>query len=151
MFTKTEIELAPKVYEALKKIAEKQGKKWEWEPEIGDWFLLNDYPYVVAGVLWYTIANKVDNEPQPDDAISVVYVKSHTIQTEAHDNVIPLPHWEKLEEIMEGLGYILQGPFKDKSCFVARFGVKGWAEGKSRQEAVMRAIIKLGEEIGKNE
>ncbi|MHC1624720.1 MAG: hypothetical protein ACXQS2_01805 [Methermicoccaceae archaeon] len=155
MFTKTEIELAPKVYEAIRKIAKAKGKKWEWKPEIGDWFLLDDYPYVVAGVLWYTIEDKVVDEPQPDDAISIVYVKSHTIQTEAHDNVIPLLHWEKLEKIMEKFGYFLDldydyhTPFcceiwDSKQNLPVAFGYEN-----TRQEAVMQAIIELSEKIDK--
>jgi len=73
------------------------------------------------------------------------------------DKSIPLLHWERLEKIVGDLGYKLV------VCKVVntldpreRFMCEIWEEGKelyvcevadTRQEAVMRVIIKLGEKI----
>jgi len=139
MFTQEKIKLAKPTYEAIKKIAKTKGKKWEWRPRVGEWFLFDRRIRLVCNV---NVELRLLFYPE--------YIDTGFIVKSVHQRkVIPFFHWEKLEEIVEGLGYILQGPFANKSCFVARFGVKGWAEGKTRQEVVMRAIIELGEEIVK--
>ena len=71
-------------------------------------------------------------------------------------DVIPLLHWEKLEEILESVGYFLEVEklsHKNCECLI----LKGMDDpeteciavgsGKTRQEAVMRAIVILGDKI----
>jgi len=50
MFTKEVIALTPKVVEAIKKIAERQEKEWEWQPEVGERCLWQNKPYVICQV-----------------------------------------------------------------------------------------------------
>jgi len=144
MFTKEEIELAPKVYEAIKKIAERQGKRWEWEPERGDWFLagkdvgivIDNYevnPNVFRGIGIYPDAKK--------GIINWLYIHQ----------VIPVPHWEKLEKILEKFGYFLDvdydyhAPFCCEICDSKKQNLSiVFGYGNTRQEAVMEAIIRLG-------
>lgn len=140
MFNKIEIDLAKPAYEALKEIAKRQGKKWEWEPEIGEWCLWKNQPHIVL-------------EPEEQDNWITLFVG----KDEAYyrqlvvpmERCVPLLRWEKLEKILESLGYVVM-IYQDR-CEI-------WAEdntgmrlrvrrkGRSRQEAVMRAVIKLGEE-----
>jgi len=146
MFTKTEIELAKPTYEAIKKIARAKRKKWEWKPEVGEWCIDENNIMLIAEVdyitddpeNWYQIANGSYNW-----CTGSMYV-------------IPLLHWEKLEKIMEGLGCELD--LKDFRGSYSYFSARFWQNGvyatipeigKTRQEAVMRAIIKLGEETKK--
>lgn len=141
MFTKTEIDLASKVYEALKKIAERQGKKWEWEPEFGEWLIYRS-PKVIGetvGIIDYIVSKKVICFAPEEGNIHYDYC-------EIDDGFIPILHWEKLEGILEDLGY---------EVIVYRYKCEVWAEedtgmrlkcrkkGQTRQEAVMRAVIKL--------
>jgi len=132
MFTKKEIDLAEKTVEAIKQIAEKQGKEWEWMPVIGEQCLFESKPSLITDAL-------------PD----YVYLNSGNNWISKKD-VIPLLHWEKIEEILEGMGYWLRIGDKYSCQIHPPNGVNAWPDGagigKSRQEAVQRAVIKLGEE-----
>jgi len=143
MFTKTEIELAKPCIEAVKKIAKAKGKEWEWKPEVGEWCIDENNIMLIAEVdyitddpeNWYQISNGSYNW-----CTGSMYV-------------IPLLHWEKLEKIMEKFGYKMYVKFETIGGNHYQCGIcNGTAVlvleiGKTRQEAVMRAIIRLGEEI----
>jgi len=149
MFTKEVIELAKPCVEAIKKISKAKGKEWKWKPEVGEWCLWKKHPHLVL-------------EPEGQDNWFTIYVDKD--EAYYHRLVVPLKrcipllHWEKLEGILEDLGYFLEVEkigCEDCECLI----LKGTGDpdteciavgrGKTRQEAVMRAIIKLGEEIGK--
>jgi len=143
MFTKTEIELAPKVYEAIKKIAKAKGRDWEWKPKVGEWCIINNQKSTSLILL-------VDKEIE--EMVQVLI--NHTLSWQSKKNLIPLLHWEKLEKIMEGLGYYVilwwDNWYKQWNCRIIKNEEDKFpsVRGKTRQEAVMRAIIRLGEEIG---
>ena len=157
MFTKEAQELAKATVEAIKKIAERQEKecpeckgkgilglpscrlckgsgrvkgKWEWEPEVGEWY----YQDFGNGKLLL-----VKDEHVRLDIIEDLYVE--------HVKLTPLLHWEKIEEILEGMGYELglhnwlENKYQGSIYFNNRrlFGTIG----KSHQEAVMLAVIEL--------
>ena len=164
MFTKEAQELAKPCYEAIKKIAERKecptcvgyggtdlvkmpglcatmgkcptckgtGKvKWEGELEPRDEFIATDGSsrFVVS-----TCSGGVRDD--------YGYHWSTKLIT-------PLLEWQKIEEILEGMGYDLligkheriygASVFQGKKCLSI-------GDGKSRQPAVMRAVIELGKE-----
>lgn len=132
MFRKVEQELGIKIPDALKKLS---GGKWEWIPEWGDWVVHNHKARIVIGINpnWITLAT--GNEEQAG------VLKS---------SCTPLLHWEKLEEIMYQLGFTMENPtflsvwkthFSDQSGTKYREGY-----GKTRQEAVQKAVIALAKE-----
>jgi len=158
MFTKEVIELAKPCVEAIKKISKAKGKEWKWKPEVGEWCLWKKHPHLVLEPEgqdnWFTIyADKVDkmDYDEPYYYRLVVPIK----------RCIPFLHWEKLEKIMEGLGYELRLDKRGDPpnvAFDAGLGKIGepifasqLIQAPTRQEAVMRAIIRLGEGIEKNE
>lgn len=172
MFSEEAIKLAIPWHEAIKKIAEKQkcpecsgegwigrrtseqsipytcpkckgtGKgKWEWEPKATDWVLFRGQ----ARILMDTPKSAQRNE------------------------FIPLLHWERIEEILKGMGYKTE--LDESSTLYKKFVIwderqsrtvdvdglingqegikryKNWkGQAKYRQPAVMRAVIKLGKE-----
>jgi len=152
MFTKTEIELAQPVYEAIKRIAKANGKKWEWEPEVGDWFLVGEEIGVVID----------------EDKVNPLTFQGRCIHPDAKKNIInwfyihqvvPILHWETIEKILWddyifGVRRVYVYATRTNAkymCVISERdavneGVRG--KGRTRQEAVMRAIIKLGEEKG---
>jgi len=152
MFTKTKIELAKPCVEAIKKIAKAKGKKWEWEPERGEWFIYKKRIYLLT-----------DIREKGKFLGHFVYDDTYGLHREIGE-VTPLLHWEKLEKIMEGLGYSIhigcvgdmenwhwkpkefyKARLDQKFCYIPKNEILTIAD--TRQEAVMRAIIKLGEEI----
>jgi len=174
-FTKEVIALTPKVNEAIKKIAGKMerrcrrcegigykkgnpthkcsacngtGKvkgKWEWKPEVGECFSFgwkDIRKLIIIPVKFYL---EEDNICFDD----YVFPISHCI---------PLLHWERIEEILEGMGYYLKITKYDewgnplKMC-VAEIWLKGHssvesksAVAKTSQEAAQKAVIELGKE-----
>lgn len=155
MFTKTEIELAKPCVEAIKKISKAKGKKWEWKPETGDWCI----------VLGYSNAVGLIGLIEKDINVSgLAYVECNVFIPKFEDNdwyerekLVPLLHWEKLEKIMEDLEYELSvykvaNTLDAHECFRCEIWEEdnilcAYEEADTRQEAVMRAIIRLGEEI----
>jgi len=122
MFTKAEIKLAPKVIEAIKKIAKTQNIEWEWEPKIGDLFLVGKEMGIVVDedkVNPYTFKGKCVFPEEKKNLINIFYVHQ----------VTPILHWKKLKKIIKDLGYNLQG--------------------RARQEKVMRMVVKLSENVHK--
>lgn len=140
LFTREEIKLAPKVIESIKKIAKGQGKKWEWEPERGNWFLGENNQLFLVTDIW---KNFIFDDPYCYEG--------------GFNEVIPLLHWEKLEKILEETtGYFLEVEkigCENCECLVLKgtgdpeTGCVAVGKGKTRQEAVMRAIVKLSEKI----
>jgi len=144
MFVETEIDLAPKVYGAIKRIAKAKGKKWEWEPKVGD-YCIDKF----GGSVVFIYA--IDGEE--------LYLSHGLTQYNTYANkknkLIPLLHWEKLEKIMEKFGYKMYVKFETIGGNHYQCGIRNGTAvlvleiGKTRQEAVMRAIIRLGEEVEK--
>lgn len=178
MVTKEAQELAKPCYEAIKKIAEKTGRKcvqchgdgviyetplsgeskcfvcngtgkvkgkWEWEPEVGESFVGSEgVPIVIAGIIDVPLALGTENRRLQH--LSLGKVKEVFVK-----DTIPLLHWEKLEEILKEMGYIINLQYNPK--------VAWWCEiwrnelllekvdaCQTRQEAVQRAVIELGKE-----
>lgn len=175
MYSKEAIRLAKPFNEALEKIAERQerecpncagftikmvadhwglrtkrrpcptcngtGKikgKWEWEPKLGEWYsiqLENQLPTL-----------KLVTEDNLDS------VK----QSKTWKRLIPILHWEEdIEPILKGMGCSLE--FTDKGI-IENYGAVisdrknrtkaiFLGEGKTRQLAVMRAVIELGKGV----
>jgi len=157
MFTQEEIKLAPKVYEAIKKIAEAKGKEWKWEPEIGNFCRhktwAGDELFIVCRVFTRTVN---------------VVGESEDVYTAEPFMLIPILHWEKLEKIIEGFGYdvdidkdslnfdetkyfcVISTPHQTANKEIY-WTPDGKGEGKTRQEAVQRAIIELAKGGWRNE
>jgi len=159
MFSKETQALVPKVYEAIKKIAEKAGKKclkcegtgneddfggcrwcngtgkvkgeWEWEPERWQQVVYRGKVNLIRAVLTPIYVDLLSKRG--------VFIK----------DLIPLLHWERIEEILEGMGYALsvlkyEGYVK---CYIhQKDDLLVTEQRKTRQEAVMRAVIELGKE-----
>jgi len=152
MFTKEAQELASKVYEAIKKISK---GKWEWEPKAGggEWCIYNKKPHLIVGVgvgndLWLRKSG----------------IMCYMFEPDKRKKIIPLLHWERIEEILEGMGYrvYMEEFYMDRSlkarksaeCKIYKYGedLQGGTllikiEAKSCQLAVMRAVIELGKEM----
>jgi len=132
MFTKKEIELAPKVNEILTKLG------WEWIPEMGEWCI---YGFGVLGLVIGVRGKQWLN-------ISDYGYELH------RDSAYPILQWEKIEEILEKLGYSVEIKniyyFYDKYEFVISQQYSNFKtieeRAKTRQEAVMKAVTKLGKE-----
>jgi len=185
MFSKEEIALAKPTVDALKKIAERQEKespscrgkrnkpypfdacvecdgigkeshdwrpdeclaidkvkgKWEWEPKVGEWCLYGNTLLLITKV-----------------TVSVLEVSGGMIEAVKADKVVPLLHWERIEEILEGMGYYFtRGEeveqaedvlyIKKEGLDNLRLNIEIDFRDKSRQEAVQRAVIELGKEV----
>jgi len=103
MFSKAEQNLALRTNEAIKKISKAKGKKWEWKPEVGEWCIVLGYSNAVGLI---GLIEKDINVP------GLAYVECNVFIPKFEDNdwyerekLVPFLHWEKLEKIMEGLGY----------------------------------------------
>lgn len=148
MFTKEVIELASDCYEAVKKIAKVAGKEWECAIEKGNWVIHKKELCLVVEV-WCPVLNRWRMRLNPPDGHEFGYVDI--------EKVIPILRWEKLEEILGGLGYSSQIQTKmwDQNTFevfiyyVDKFGsnCQVITEGKKRQETFMQAIIELAEKL----
>ena len=114
--------------------------KWKWEPEPGQWCLYGNKLLLITKV-----------------TVSVLEVSGGMIEAVKADKVIPILSWETIEKVLEGVEWtrfefcLIDGyKFKASSYHAAQMGddcpVVCTAVGKSRQEAVMKAVIKLGEE-----
>ena len=154
MFTKEEIELAPKVYEVLK------GMGWKWEPKEGDWALTD----TGEAVLIYKNMDEKSKENCPFLANTTSsYGITSCIGPEFHEVGIPILHWERIEEILEKRGYdlyvdlneILELYIPPEGHYAKFLNYRDrsiWAEGvgRTRQEAVMKSVAELGRKIEKN-
>lgn len=150
MFNKEEIALAKPTVEAIKKISRNyynsvsklpggglSETEWEWEPEVGEFYITPE------NEIW-CIGDDLDRE----DTI---------IAKDLNKKYIPLLHWERIEEILEGMGYSmivshpLDCPDGKRLGYLCIIWHKDWSSDKEieyvgdrRQEAVQRAVIELG-------
>ena len=143
MFTEEEIKLAPKTYWALKKIAWVNGKNFYIWDYISDMVVFYDNSY---WFVWFV-------DPAQERIRLGGAPWRESIQADVN-KCVPLLHWEKLEEILEDWGYtLLVGADHENRvnyyATIVSMGLCITKYGKTRQEAVMRAIIKLGEEVEK--
>ena len=149
MFTKETQELAKPCVEAIKKISK---GKWEWEPEWGDNFILQNalciFHYTEKDRVYFVVDTWKELQDRPSGYFDDVSVS--------------LLHWERIEEILEGMGYDVfvidqgsNGEMLDEyvaeiwkpapvDCRKERPWIDG--TGKTRQLAVMRAVIELTKE-----
>lgn len=172
MYTKEVIALTPKVNEAIKKIAGKMERrcrrcegigykkgnpthkcsacngtgrvkgKWEWEPQRGE--------FAQIGMGMIILVDR-------DGLFENKFVETSDMGLIEINRLTPLLHWERIEEILEGMGYEVKtfdiqvkrrrwlshiwkrGKLKDKL-------VASVDNCKTRQEAVQKAVIELGKE-----
>ena len=140
MFRKVEQELGRKIPDALKKLS---GGKWEWEPTIGDRVCRGEMILFYAGII-----------PAINGKRAGKFISEAGTQYEWPISlVIPLLYWERIEEILEEMGYdkfkFSWHQLKDQFviCDIRKDDKLICAQAaKSRQEAVQRAILALVEE-----
>jgi len=185
MFSKEAIALAEATVEAIKKIAEKAPKdclkckgqgvyynqdctvchgtgkvkgKWEWKPGPGEWCIYKKNNEIALVVFYWpkTKANKYET-------IEVAFpLGANRSIEEFADEFIPLLDWQKIEEMLEGMGYRIKlsetfrthrefrcsihkvEQFKDREGYRVIPDVSAYSS--NRQEAVQQAVIKLGKE-----
>lgn len=151
-------DLAKPCYEALKKISKRvklgvriKLEEWKWEPEVGEWVLAKHFHPQVRLIAatsdgWAWTAYRTEEQG----------LSCHSVTGDC----IPILHWERIEEILEGMGYYLQmnkpldvsiekGTMK-VGCSIYQTGKDDFitfAQAKSRQEVVMLAVIELGKGI----
>lgn len=155
-------DLAKPVVEALKKVAEREcvawhppdpstasepcalcnntGKVgWKWQPKVGEWCLYGNTLLLITKV-----------------TVSVLEVSSGMVEVVKANKVIPILSWETIKRVLEKCNHRTYTSISDSGnalcqiCFYGRrkgrHNVMAKANGKSRQQAVMLATIKLGEE-----
>ena len=113
--------------------------KWKWKPKVGEWYLTPDDEVRCIG-------DELDLESIP-------------IVVDLNPAYIPILHWEEIERVLEGVGYYVDTrKLTPYGCGHKELSVSeiylinspdfiSDGKGESRQEAVMQAVIKLGEEI----
>ena len=134
MFTEKEIILAPKVYEVLKKLG------WEWIPEEGEWCLETEIYYKYLILAYYKKGEEI-----------LIWKKGSGKRWAEKTEYLPILHWEKIEEILIKFGYEIVWSYcgyKSDGLYKCEiFTEKGFncgAEtGLSRQEAVMKAVLRI--------
>jgi len=155
--------------------------KWKWEPKPSDifeytWKDVQSVPQPIkrksveplADFQWIeykellVIPMKFDVWTDEDEKY-MAFGEGGNYQTRRHyrlSKCIPILHWEEIERVLEGVGYIVH--VDKQHCSITRPRRLGmgtheyvsWQRlnkiritSKSRQQAVMRAVIKLGEQI----
>jgi len=132
MFTKKQIELAPKVNKVLNKLG------WKWKPQWRDlcW--------------WGNNLACVIQVNEPANGWIVISPGHRYLTSTPYASLVPILHWEELLSILTKVGYV----FEVAHSLNLAYGCRLWKEGvmladidscNNWQEAVMRAIIKLGE------
>jgi len=145
MFTKKETDLAVKTVEAIKQIAIKKGKKWEWEPEAGEWCIWKGKLELIVAV------NRYYNSSEYHYPL-IFRIRFSCGELIESYKCIPILRWERLKKIMEKMGYEVRFEgyhhFDTYPCeIISRsFGRLCNVEDKTWQLSVMKAIIKLAEE-----
>lgn len=146
MFSQEVIRLAKPCYKAIPIIAEKAGKKWEWEPEVGELAMIKPDGEIVI------ILDSLQVAPWQSSGVEFIEIQRPFERGSLpNTDLIPLLHGEKLVEILEGMGYIVsirrnleeefvKGRF---CCEIERgFDFPTVVECAPRQqEAVMQAVI----------
>lgn len=126
------------------KICSGTGKMaWKWKPKVREWFYWVHY-----------------REIKPELVQDSEMCSTLSASMEHGTSAIPILPWEEIERVLEGVGYYLQmnkpldvyikkGEMK-VGCSIYQIGRDDFirfAQAKSRQEAVMKAVIKLGENL----
>ena len=148
--SKEVVALTSQTDEALKKLG------WIWVPKVGDWCIWSGGLHLVMGKPFYR--DDYDGGMRPGQGGLWVNCRSveQTIDIMHRvENCTPILRWEDdIEPALEGLGYWLDTP--EKLCDKQEYEVVIWTKkrgilgyGQTRQESVMRAVIKLAEEVGK--
>lgn len=119
--------------------------EWKWEPEVGEWYLCYCPGHELPCICLIKDEQKVEK------------IK---IGNRPYDNVIPILHRERIEEILEEMGYsfsIDEAPhgetpdYRLAEHFAWIFDESGKViargKGKDRQTSAMLAVIELGKEI----
>ena len=135
-------ELAPKVngvleglewVEYLKKEKGGIACQYHWQPKIGEFFLTPDNEIRCIG--------------------DEVVLENMPIIIDLNDKNIPILEWEEIEGLLQKAGYSIRlsdfGMAKDYNYRFEIWGDNGLqiqGHGKSRQEAVMKAVIQLGKD-----
>lgn len=153
MFSQETVKLAKPCIEAIKKISK---GKWEWEPEVGEWCIVKDKRVRRKG--WDTRMGLIVSVN-----LSICTIKTENGLNYIIENCIPLLHWERIEEILEGMGYdvFLYDQDFGASKTANKYEATIWKpapidcqkekpfterRGETRQLALLRAVIELGKE-----
>ncbi len=143
MFNKKALALARDSNEAIKVLTEKQGKKWEWEPEVGEQFIGSEgIPIVIAGIIDVPLIFKTENR-------RLRYLSMNKVKEVFVKNVTPLLHWEKILRLLRDLGYGVFVETQSHNCraTISRDGVEITRKiGEDSQSAVMQAVIEAAKE-----
>lgn len=132
MFTKETQELAKPCYEVIEKISK---GKWEWEPEIGEYYIEDKEPQLIG------------------DEIYLEHVQYLLVISQS---LTPLLHWERIIKILERIGYGVTVTYEGGEELNERAYCNIWKDGKyvvedkrgeDCQSVVMRAVIELGKEL----
>lgn len=121
-------------------------QQWKWKPEIGQFSLSNGKVYLITNI-----------DDLGNDKLGVAYCAEVR-----KENVTPILSWETIERVLDGVGYnlhiglpslIIKEAAKYRfQCNIGKdYEHKSSGLGKSRQEAVMKAVIKLGKKEEKND
>jgi len=143
--TKEQIALSPECNEALKALG------WKgWEPKVGDWGL-TDYG---EAVLVFPNWDERSKANCPVQAYTSAYGLTDCIGPDWHEVGQPLLQWENdIEPALKGLGYedleITKGWYQCEVHIKSGGNVIIARSGKTRQLAMMRAVIALAKEVGK--
>ena len=120
--------------------------KWKWEPE-----------------KWELVIYKGEVDVITGHSKSPIHIHLSSVPGICTKELIPLLHWERIEQILEGMGYYMSLPTKGERSDLwvvgfSSFNFKGTnkefryykntyvGRGQTRQEAVQRAVIELGKE-----
>jgi len=151
MFSEAEARLARPTFGALVCLAGKKGFKWE--PKVGEWCVIKILDHH-AGII-----SKYDKEAKtvrfcipfdPYDCKDAKCSSAYQILECSLNDIVPIFHWKRLQEILNSFGYKFFAGFEPKCGGYFRVVVfdfagrlSGHATGETVQEAVMRAIIEL--------
>jgi len=127
------------VIEYLKKQKGGIVTSWKWQPKVGEWFL---YGTKTLGLI---------TDVRGGQWISVPHYE-HELHK---DNGTPILHWEEIERVLEKAGCTFRlSDFGMVGDYNYRFEI--WAKNgaiqvskitKTRQEAVMKAVLELGKTL----
>jgi len=138
-------------------------KGWEWEPEWNELALLNN-EIVSIRQHWLTTDKIKACRVAGRNEKSITVMNGYPLyKPNCKDKLIPLLHWERIEEILEGMGYriYVDGFYmgrdlkarKSAECKIYEYEehLQGGVllvkiEAKTRTEAVYAAVIELGKE-----
>lgn len=110
--------------------------EWKWEPERGEFALRQPLSEVdlITRILSHGILRLSSEE-------------GCTFDEPAH-KFIPILHWERIEEILEGMDYGIEFDPDHRGCtLTGGNGIQVYKKAKSRQQAIMQSVIALGKEL----